>query len=59
MKTNVTSELFRNSKLSSLILVKAELVGAKTVIGPGRSRTDARSELCTQGVESAHSGRSL
>lgn len=40
---SLTSELLRNVRCPSVIASKAEVVGAKTVIGPGRSRTEDRS----------------
>lgn len=43
----LTSALLRYCRCPSAIASKAELLGAKTVIGPGRSRTDARPAFCT------------
>ena len=44
----LTSALLKNSRCPSAIVSKATVVGAKTVIGPGASMTDARSVFCRE-----------
>lgn len=55
----LTSALLRYCRCPSVIASKAELSGAKTVIGPGRSRTDTRSTFCRTGHVSKYCAHKL